>query len=50
MTQWYLSYDGQTSGPMEPSDAAAQARINPNGFAWREGYAEWLPIPQKSRS
>ena len=44
MTQWYLSYDGQTSGPMEPSEAAAQARINPNGFAWREGYAEWLPI------
>ena len=44
MTQWYLSYDGQTNGPMERSEAVAQAHNNPNGFAWREGFAEWLPI------
>lgn len=29
---------------MTHEQAAAQARSNPNGFAWREGFAEWLPI------
>jgi len=46
MTQWYLSYDGNHTGPFDPSQAAAQARKNPNGYAWREGFAEWLPIHQ----
>jgi len=48
MTQWYLSYDGNTSGPMDQSLAAAQARSNPDGYAWREGFAEWLPIRKLS--
>lgn len=44
MSQWYLSYDGNQMGPMDLSQAAAQAHNNPNGFAWREGFAQWLPI------
>jgi uncharacterized protein (TIGR00266 family) len=44
MTQWYLSYDGNQTGPFDTSQAAAQARKNPNGYAWRDGFAEWLPI------
>ncbi|MFZ5572291.1 MAG: TIGR00266 family protein [Thermodesulfobacteriota bacterium] len=44
MTQWYLSYDGNQMGPLDPAQAAAQVARNPNGHAWREGYAEWLPI------
>jgi uncharacterized protein (TIGR00266 family) len=44
MTQWYLSYDGNQAGPMDLSQAIARARQNPNGFAWREGYAQWQPI------
>lgn len=46
MTQWYFSYDGNQLGPMDSSAAAAQAGKNPNGYAWRDGFAEWLPIEQ----
>ena len=45
MTQWYLSFDGNQVGPMDISQAIGQARQNPNGFAWRDGFAEWQPIP-----
>ncbi|MEW6080093.1 MAG: TIGR00266 family protein [Thermodesulfobacteriota bacterium] len=44
MTQWFLSYDGNQIGPMDQAQAAAQARKNSNGFAWREGFAQWQPI------
>ncbi len=44
MTQWYLSFDGNQVGPMELSEAVATARENPEGFAWREGFAQWQPI------
>jgi uncharacterized protein (TIGR00266 family) len=44
MTQWYLSFDGNQVGPMDLSQAIGQVRQNPNGFAWREGFAEWEPI------
>jgi len=44
MTQWYFSYDGNQMGPLDQAAAAAQAAKNPNGHAWREGFAEWLPI------
>ncbi|MEJ2154847.1 MAG: TIGR00266 family protein [Desulfobacteraceae bacterium] len=46
MPQWYLSYDGNQTGPFDTSQAIAQARKNPDGFAWRDGFAEWLPIAQ----
>ncbi len=46
MSQWYLSYDGNTTGPFDQSQASAQARKNPDGFAWRDGFAEWVPISQ----
>ncbi len=44
MTQWYLSYDGNQTGPFDLSVAADQVKKNPNGYAWREGFTEWLPI------
>jgi hypothetical protein len=46
MSQWYLSYDGNQIGPLDKSQAMAQAQKNPKGHAWREGYAQWLPISQ----
>ena len=46
MAQWYLSYEGQQSGPYDLAQAQAQAQANPNGYVWREGFAEWLPIGQ----
>lgn len=44
MSQWYLSVDGKQIGPMDPAQAAAQAKANPKGFAWREGLVDWQPI------
>jgi uncharacterized protein (TIGR00266 family) len=44
MTQWYLSVDGNQMGPMDISQAVSQARQHPNGFAWRDGFADWQPI------
>lgn len=44
MSQWFLSYDGQQQGPLDLPAAQAQARANPNGFGWRQGFSEWLPI------
>jgi uncharacterized protein (TIGR00266 family) len=46
MSQWYLSYDGNQVGPLDKAQAMAKAQKNPNGHAWREGFAEWLPISQ----
>ena len=46
MSQWYLSYDGNHIGPFDQTQAIAQVRKNPNGHAWRDGFAEWLPIDQ----
>jgi uncharacterized protein (TIGR00266 family) len=46
MTQWYISYDGNQLGPFDHSQAMAQAQKNPNGHAWRDGFAQWLPIDQ----
>ncbi len=44
MAQWYLSYDGNQTGPFDTAQAVAQVRKNPNGYAWRDGFVEWLPI------
>src|SRR5687768_10191613 len=44
MHQWYLSYDGKQIGPLDHAAAVSQARQNPNGHCWRNGFAEWIPI------
>lgn len=46
MSQWHFSYDGNQMGPMDQNQAIAQAQQNPNGFAWRPGFTEWMPISQ----
>lgn len=46
MHQWYLSYEGKQIGPFDAAAAAAEAQARPNGFAWRAGFAEWVPITQ----
>jgi hypothetical protein len=46
MPQWYFTYGDQRQGPFDDSQARARASANPNGYAWREGFAEWLPIRQ----
>ena len=44
MHQWYLSYNGQQMGPLDQAAATAQAARDANGFCWRQGFAEWIPI------
>ena len=44
MSQWYLSYEGRQIGPLDQTRAARQARENPNGYAWREGFTDWVPL------
>jgi len=46
VSHWYFSYDGQQSGPFDQAQAQAKAVANPDGYVWREGFAEWLPIRQ----
>ena len=48
MSSWFFSYDGQQIGPLDQAAAMAQARQNPNGFAWREGFSGWKPIAEVS--
>ena len=43
---WFLAYNGQQIGPLEDAQARAQAQANPHGLAWRDGFAQWLPIQQ----
>ncbi len=44
MHQWYLSYDGQSIGPLDLAAAIARVRQNRDGYCWRAGFAEWIPI------
>lgn len=45
---WFLAYNGQQIGPLDDAQARAQAQANPQGLAWRDGFAQWLPIDRKS--
>lgn len=44
MHQWYFSYNGAQSGPLDHAAAVAQAQRDSNGYCWRAGFAEWVPI------
>jgi len=44
MSQWYLSYNGRQEGPFDLSQAQERVKAGPDGYAWREGYTDWVPI------
>ena len=46
MTEWFLSYSGNKSGPFDLTETQRQAQSNPNGHAWREGLSDWQLITQ----
>jgi uncharacterized protein (TIGR00266 family) len=46
MSQWYFSYNSDKLGPFDLTEARAQAGKNPNGFVWKHGFPQWLPIHQ----
>ena len=41
---WYLSHEGQTFGPFDEEQAKQEAKKYPQGMAWKEGFAGWVPI------
>lgn len=46
MTTWYFNYGSDRLGPFDEKQAIDQARQNPNGYCWRQGFTDWLPIAQ----
>ncbi|MCE5286992.1 MAG: TIGR00266 family protein [Pelosinus sp.] len=42
--KWYLYYDGKQIGPMDEEEARRLVQSNAKGFAWREGFSDWVPI------
>ncbi len=47
MAEWFLSYHGEQSGPFDESQAQFQISMQGrDGYAWREGFSDWLPISQ----
>lgn len=46
MSQWYFSYNNDKLGPFELAAAREQARKQPNGYVWKHGFPQWLPIHQ----
>mgnify|MGYP000091364961 CR=1 FL=1 len=44
MANWYFLYGSNRMGPLDDAAARAQAAANPQGFAWREGLPDWVPI------
>ncbi|GMU43344.1 MAG: TIGR00266 family protein [Xanthomonadales bacterium PRO6] len=44
MHQWYFSYNGVQQGPLDHAAAVRQAQQDGNGYCWRAGFAEWVPI------
>ena len=46
MSQWYVSYGGTQEGPLDLAQAQARAQADSSGYAWRQGFAEWLPMAQ----
>jgi uncharacterized protein (TIGR00266 family) len=46
VSAWYFSYDSDKIGPFELNEARAQAAKKPNGYVWKHGFPQWLPIHQ----
>ena len=46
MSVWFFSVNGDQQGPFSVEEAKLKARQIPQGYAWRDGFAEWLPIAQ----
>ncbi|NBC34138.1 MAG: TIGR00266 family protein [Alphaproteobacteria bacterium] len=46
MSTWHFAVNGQQFGPMDPDTAAQYARQNPNAYAWRAGFENWVPVAQ----
>ncbi len=44
---WFIVRNGQQDGPFTPQDIGgfiALGEVTPETYAWREGFADWLPL------
>ncbi len=46
MSVWHFSLNGQQFGPFQHEQALEKAQLYAGGYAWREGFAEWIPVSQ----
>lgn len=46
MSQWFFYNNGQQEGPFDDAAAVARARSLPSAMAWKEGFANWVPVSQ----
>lgn len=44
MDRWFLSIGGQQQGPYTFEQARAKVAQGATGYAWKDGYPEWVPI------
>ncbi len=47
--EWYVSVNGERSSPLtlrQVIDDVARGDLDDRDFAWREGMADWLPLPE----
>ncbi len=42
--KWYLFIDGQQLGPLSPDEARKMVHQDSSGYAWRDGFSQWLPV------
>jgi uncharacterized protein (TIGR00266 family) len=42
--KWYLYYNEQQMGPMDEEEARLYVKSNKDGYAWREGFSDWVPV------
>ena len=46
MHDWYLSFDGDVTGPFDHVAAVERCRVHGQGLCWRQGFSEWMLISQ----
>ncbi|MCH4294902.1 GYF domain-containing protein [Shewanella sp. 3B26] len=44
MKKWFLSQDGELTGPLTEAEAIAYLQDKPNSYGWHPTFSQWLPV------
>ncbi|MCL2918912.1 MULTISPECIES: DUF4339 domain-containing protein [Shewanella] len=44
MKEWYLSHQGEISGPFGLTEANLFIAAHPDSYAWEPSFAQWVPV------
>ncbi|WP_126167910.1 GYF domain-containing protein [Shewanella khirikhana] len=44
MKKWFLSQDGELTGPLTEAEAIAYLQDKPNCYGWHPTFSQWLPV------